>query len=99
VAFCGVTGSARSGTERASAARDRGIMGNMQVPRMTDADYDQLLTGLKAGNCCPAPLMKRDALSRHVEDSAAERVHPVFLVDESHLLHQDTLDHLHILLN
>ncbi len=39
------------------------------------------------------------ALSRHVEQSAAERVHPVFLLDESHLLHQDTLDHLHILLN
>jgi hypothetical protein len=39
------------------------------------------------------------ALSRHVADSAAERVHPVFLLDESHLLHQDTLDHLHILLN
>ena len=38
-------------------------------------------------------------LSRHVEDSAAERVHPAFLLDESHLLHQDTLDHLHILLN
>jgi type II secretory pathway predicted ATPase ExeA len=39
------------------------------------------------------------ALSRHVEDRVAERVHPVFLLDESHLLHQDTLDHLHILLN
>lgn len=39
------------------------------------------------------------ALSRHVEERAAERVHPVFLLDESHLLHQDTLDHLHILLN
>ena len=39
------------------------------------------------------------ALSRHVEDSAAERVHPVFLLDEGHLLHQDMLDHLHILLN
>ena len=39
------------------------------------------------------------ALSRHVEDRAAERIHPVFLLDESHLLHQDTLDHLHILLN
>lgn len=25
-------------------------MGNMQVPRMTDVEYDQLLTGLKAGN-------------------------------------------------
>lgn len=39
------------------------------------------------------------ALSRHVEERALERVHPVFLLDESHLLHQDTLDHLHILLN
>ena len=35
------------------------------------------------------------ALSKHVE----ERTHPVFLLDEAHLLHQDTLDHLHILLN
>ena len=39
------------------------------------------------------------ALSKHVEERAAERTHPVFLLDESHLLHQDTLDHLHILLN
>lgn len=38
-------------------------------------------------------------LSRHVEERAAERIHPVFLLDEAHLLHQDTLDHLHILLN
>jgi general secretion pathway protein A len=39
------------------------------------------------------------AVTRHVEDRAAERVHPVFLLDEAHLLQQDTLDHLHILLN
>lgn len=39
------------------------------------------------------------ALTRHIEDHAAERIHPVFLLDEAHLLHQDTLDHLHILLN
>ena len=39
------------------------------------------------------------AVSRHVEERAEERVHPVFLIDEAHLLHQDTLDHLHILLN
>jgi general secretion pathway protein A len=39
------------------------------------------------------------AVTRHVEDRAAERIHPVFLLDEAHLLHQDTLDHLHILLN
>lgn len=38
-------------------------------------------------------------ISTHVEDLAKERVYPVFLVDEAHLLHQDTLDHLHILLN
>lgn len=39
------------------------------------------------------------AVSTHVEQLATERVHPVFLLDEAHLLHQDTLDHLHILLN
>ena len=39
------------------------------------------------------------AVSKHVEDLGKERMHPVFLLDEAHLLHQDTLDHLHILLN
>jgi type II secretory pathway predicted ATPase ExeA len=39
------------------------------------------------------------AVSTHVQDLARERLHPVFLLDEAHLLHQDTLDHLHILLN
>ncbi len=39
------------------------------------------------------------AVSTHVADLAKERLFPVFLVDEAHLLHQDTLDHLHILLN
>ena len=39
------------------------------------------------------------AVSTHVEDLGRERVHPVLLLDEAHLLHQDTLDHLHILLN
>lgn len=39
------------------------------------------------------------AVSTHVEELGRERVHPVFLLDEAHLLHQDTLDHLHILLN
>jgi general secretion pathway protein A len=38
-------------------------------------------------------------VSKHVEDLGRERIHPVFLLDEAHLLHQDTLDHLHILLN
>lgn len=39
------------------------------------------------------------AINTHVEELAKERAFPVFLVDEAHLLHQDTLDHLHILLN
>jgi len=39
------------------------------------------------------------AISSHVEDLGRERLHPVFLLDEAHLLHQDMLDHLHILLN
>ncbi len=39
------------------------------------------------------------SVSKHVEDLARERTLPVLLVEEAHLLHQDTLDHLHILLN
>jgi type II secretory pathway predicted ATPase ExeA len=39
------------------------------------------------------------AVTTAVEDLGRERVHPVFLLDEAHLLHQDTLTHLHILLN
>lgn len=39
------------------------------------------------------------AVSTHVENLAKDRVHPVFLLDEAHLLHPDTLNHLHILLN
>lgn len=39
------------------------------------------------------------AVSTHVEELSRDNVHPVFLLDEAHLLHQDTLDHLHILLN
>lgn len=39
------------------------------------------------------------AVSLHVENLGRERIHPVFLLDEAHLLHQDMLDHLQILLN
>ena len=39
------------------------------------------------------------AVSSHIQELGKERLHPVFLLDEAHLLHQDTLDHLHILLN
>jgi type II secretory pathway predicted ATPase ExeA len=39
------------------------------------------------------------SISRHVEELGKERIQPVFLIDEAHLLHQDMLDHLHILMN
>jgi type II secretory pathway predicted ATPase ExeA len=39
------------------------------------------------------------AVSTHVEELGKERLHPVLLLDEAHLMHPDTLDHLHILLN
>lgn len=40
------------------------------------------------------------ALNAHVQELAGERrAHPVFLLDEAHLMHQDLLDHLHVLLN
>jgi type II secretory pathway predicted ATPase ExeA len=39
------------------------------------------------------------AISSHVQELGKERIHPLFLLDEAHLLHSDTLDHLHILLN
>jgi type II secretory pathway predicted ATPase ExeA len=39
------------------------------------------------------------AVSSHVEELGRERVHPVFLLDEAHLLHQDVLEHLHVLAN
>ena len=38
-------------------------------------------------------------VATHVEDLAKERIHPVFLIDEAHLLHEHMLGHLHILLN
>lgn len=39
------------------------------------------------------------AIATHVEGLGTEKVHPVLLIDEAHLLHQDVLDHLHILAN
>ena len=40
-----------------------------------------------------------NGLSTYVQELACEQMHPVFLIDEAHLLHQDVLDHLHILAN
>jgi len=39
------------------------------------------------------------AVSTHVEELGREQVHPIFLLDEAHLLHQDVLEHLHVLSN
>lgn len=39
------------------------------------------------------------AIHEHVHSLGSERVHPIFLLDEAHLLHQDVLEHLHILAN
>jgi len=39
------------------------------------------------------------AVSSNIQELANEKVHPVFLLDEAHLMHQDVLDHLHVLMN
>ena len=39
------------------------------------------------------------AVSTHVEELGRDQTHPVLLIDEAHLLRQETLEHLHILLN
>lgn len=39
------------------------------------------------------------AIHEHVQHLGSERVHPIFLLDEGHLLHQDVLEHLHIMAN
>jgi general secretion pathway protein A len=39
------------------------------------------------------------AVTGHVQELVSSRLHPVFLLDEAHLLHSDVLGHLHILLN
>jgi general secretion pathway protein A len=39
------------------------------------------------------------AVSEHVKALDSEKLHPVFLLDEAHLLNQQVLEHLHILSN
>jgi general secretion pathway protein A len=39
------------------------------------------------------------SVSGHVEELGRQRVHPVFLLDEAHLLQQQVLEHLHVLAN
>jgi general secretion pathway protein A len=38
-------------------------------------------------------------ISTHIAELGREQTHSVFLIDEAHLLHQDVIDHLHILTN
>jgi general secretion pathway protein A len=60
--------------------------------------YRQLCTAMGLAPSATAAAVFH-AVSTHVEELGRERVHPVFLLDEAHLLHQDVMDHLHILLN
>src|SRR3954471_11508650 len=39
------------------------------------------------------------AVENHVQELRRDKLHPVFLLDEAHLLHPDMLAHLHILMN
>jgi general secretion pathway protein A len=39
------------------------------------------------------------AVETHIHELRRDKLHPVFLLDEAHLLHPDMLAHLHILLN
>ena len=39
------------------------------------------------------------SITAQVQELSTARTHPVFLIDEAHLLHPDVLGHLHILLN
>ncbi|MCC6214439.1 MAG: hypothetical protein IT376_06195 [Polyangiaceae bacterium] len=52
---------------------------------------------------CDAPYVDHGAtflaLETHVQDLRCDRVHPVFVLDEAHLLHSDLVAHLHILMN
>ena len=61
--------------------------------------YRQLCTALGLAPSATAAALFH-AVSTDVQALGREsRQHPVFLLDEAHLLHQDTLAHLHILLN
>lgn len=40
-----------------------------------------------------------NAIGDYIRELSCEQLHPVFIIDEAHLLNQDVLDHLHILAN
>ncbi len=69
------------------------------TPRWVDAtSYRQLCLALSLDPKASAAGVFY-AVSTHIQDLGNERVHPVFLIDEAHLLHPEMLGHLHILLN
>jgi general secretion pathway protein A len=39
------------------------------------------------------------SINTHIEELGRSRIHPALLLDEAHLLHQDVLEHLHVLAN
>jgi general secretion pathway protein A len=52
--------------------------------------------GLQAASTAAALFL---AVEQHIHTLRRDRIHPVFLLDEAHLLHPDMMAHLHILLN
>ena len=61
--------------------------------------YRQLCTALGLAPSATAAALFH-AVSTHVTELGREsRMHPALILDEAHILHQDTLAHLHILLN
>ena len=60
--------------------------------------YRQFAAALGIPPCGTAAALF-NSISTQVQDLSQNRIHPVLILDEAHLLHQDTLDHLHILLN
>ena len=60
--------------------------------------YRQLAMALGLGPCGTAASLFH-SISTHMVELGQGRLHPVLILDEAHLLHQDTLDHLHVLLN
>jgi general secretion pathway protein A len=60
--------------------------------------YRQFAVALGLSPCGTAASLF-NTIATHVQDLSQNRIHPVLILDEAHLLHQDTLDHLHVLLN
>ncbi|MBU1536957.1 AAA family ATPase [Myxococcota bacterium] len=60
--------------------------------------YRQICTALNLSPKATAAAVFYE-ITTHVTELSREQVRPVLIIDEAHLLHQDVLDHLHILGN